>query len=125
MSFDLSSSSSLTPIISSDMLSGPSGSLNAAGMSQEQKIKAVSKAMEGIFAGQLMKEMGSGLGGSDKSQEGGMYQDFIQQALAQQVTSGNGLGLAKFLETSLAPAKHALNGALTTDTSHHVQPGSH
>jgi Rod binding domain-containing protein len=118
MSFDLSSSS-ITPLISTDMLSGSASNLAASGLSQDQKIKAVSKAMEGIFAGQLLKEMGSGIDPSDKSGEGGMYQDFIQQALAQQVTAGNGLGLAKFLETSLAPAKHAA-GSLNQAFTQHV-----
>jgi Rod binding domain-containing protein len=125
MSMDISSTS-LTPIIPTDLLSGPTGSLAAAGLSQAQKIKAVSKAMEGMFTGQLMSELGKGLGGPSESQETGLYQDFIQQALAQGVTAGGGFGLAKFLESSLAPAKHAAPGStLTPDSTHHVLPGTH
>jgi Rod binding domain-containing protein len=97
MNIDLSTAS-FSPILASDNLS------NTAGMSQEQRIKVVSKAMEGVFTSQLMAEMGKSLGGPLESKDGDMYQDFIQQAMTRQVTSGGGFGLAKVIETYLTPA---------------------
>ena len=106
MSADFSSLG-ISPIIPTDLLSG---SALATGATQADRVKQVSKAMEGMFAGQLMAELGKGLGGSSESQETGMYQDFIQQAMAQQVTAGGGFGLAKFIEQSITPAtKHPLH----------------
>ncbi len=119
------SAGSMTPVLPTDLLSNSTSGLSSSGLSQEQKIKAVSKAMEGIFTSQLMSEMGKGLGGTSESQETGMYQDFIQQALAQGVTAGGGFGLAKFLETSLSPAKHEAPGATATLHNPYHVPGSH
>ena len=116
MSIDISSTSS-TPNISAGLLSG--GVSNLRGLPQAQQIKAASKAMEGMFVGQLMSEMGKGLDGKD-AKEGGMYQDFIQQALSQQITSGGGFGLAKFLESSITPAKAHTPLATTPEISHHA-----
>jgi Rod binding domain-containing protein len=96
------SSTSLTPFLPIDMT--PS----AMGGTQEERIKQVSKAMEGLFAGQLLAELGKGFGGPQEGQESGLYQDFIQQAMAQQVANGGGFGLAKMLESYLTPAKHDL-----------------
>ncbi len=87
------------------------------GASQPARLKAACKAIEGIFAGQLMSELGKGMGGTDGSQQSGLYQDFIQQALTQQVTSGGGFGLAAELEKSLTPPQPHLHG-LTPTTPH-------
>jgi Rod binding domain-containing protein len=107
------SSMSLSPAMPIDLLSNGSG---ISGATQPEKLKAACKAIEGLFAGQLMSEMGKGLGGTEESQQSGLYQDFIQQALAQQVTSGGGFGLAKMLESSLTPAKPHLPGTSTHST---------
>ena len=64
------------------------------GATQPARLKAACKAMEGIFASQIMSELGKGMGGTDGSQQSGLYQDFIQQAMTQQVTAGGGFGLA-------------------------------
>ena len=93
------SSAALSPVIPTDLLGG--GAV-VTGATQADRIKQVSKAMEGIFASQLLAELGKGLGGAGDSQHSGLYQDFIQQ-----VTSGSGFGLAKFIENSLTTAKHA------------------
>ena len=107
MSADFSSLG-VSPIIPTDLMSG---GVLGSGATQADRIKQVSKAMEGMFASQLMAELGKGLGGASESQETGMYQDFIQQAMGQQVTAGGGFGLAKFIEQSLTPAaKHPLPG---------------
>jgi Rod binding domain-containing protein len=108
------SSISLSPALPVGLLSGGSG---VSGATQPEKMKAACKAIEGLFAGQLMSEMGKGLGGAEESQQTGLYQDFIQQALAQQVTAGGGFGLAKMLESSLTPAKPHLPGTPTTSTN--------
>jgi Rod binding domain-containing protein len=102
---------SLTPTLPIDALSN---SVSLAGATQPQKLHAACKAIEGLFAGQLLSEMGKGLdiaGTTDGAE--GQYSDFIQQALAQQVTSGKGFGLAAMLEKSLTPAAHAHLNALT------------
>jgi Rod binding domain-containing protein len=107
------SSISLTPTLPVGLLSGGSG---ISGATSADKLKSACKAIEGLFAGQLMSEMGKGLGGPEESQQTGLYQDFIQQALAQQVTNGGGFGLAKMLESSLTPAKPHLPGTSTPST---------
>lgn len=117
------SASSITPILSTDILSGGAAGLNSA--SKDARLKAACKAIEGVFAGQLLSEIGKGIGGPQESQESGQYQDFIQQALAQQVTSGGGFGLAAMLEKSLTPAHPHLPGAITPTTHHaHGTPSS-
>jgi len=82
----------------------PTLPVGAPGDNSPQRIKQVSIAMEQMFAGQLMAELGKGIDGTDNA-EGGQYSDFIQQAMAQGVTQGGGLGLAKMIEQSMT--KHA------------------
>jgi Rod binding domain-containing protein len=110
-----SSSISLTPTLPMGILS-PGSSL--AGATDSEKMKAACKAIEGVFTSQLMSEIGKGLDDSDKSQQSGMYQDFIQQALAQGISNGGGFGLAKMLETSLTPAAKAHLPATQTSSTH-------
>jgi Rod binding domain-containing protein len=100
MSLDSISASS--PAMSIGLLSS---SASITGATPMEKLKSACKAVEGLFAGQLLSEIGQGIDGKDDA-TGGQYQDFIQQALAQQVTSGGGFGLAKMLEKSLAPSVH-------------------
>jgi Rod binding domain-containing protein len=47
-----------------------------------------------------------------------MYQDFIQQALAQGISNGGGFGLARMLETSLTPAAKPHLPATPTSSTH-------
>lgn len=108
-----SSSISLTPTLPVGLLSGGSG---ISGATPPEKLKAACKAIEGLFASQLMSEIGKGLDGAGDSQQSGLYQDFIQQALGQQVTSGGGFGLAAMLEKSLTPAQPHLPGTTTPST---------
>jgi Rod binding domain-containing protein len=109
------STSSITPMLSPDLLSG--GTAGMSGATQPARLKAACKAIEGIFAGQILSELGKGMGGAEESQQSGLYQDFIQQALTQQVTSGGGFGLASMLEKSLTPPQPHLHG-LTPTTPH-------
>jgi Rod binding domain-containing protein len=106
MSFD-SSSLSIGPTMPMSLLSSGNG---ITGATPPEKLKAACKAIEGLFAGQLLSEIGK----SDvdaKDPMAGQYQDFIQQALSTQVAQGGGFGLAKMLESSLSPTghPHALN----------------
>lgn len=96
------SSLSITPTLPVDLLS--SGGISGA--TQPERLKAACKAIEGLFAGQLLSEIGK----SDvdaKDPMSGQYQDFIQQAMASQVTQGGGFGLAKMLEEALTPSAHS------------------
>ena len=119
MSMDFSASS-ITPTLSPDLLSGGMGAAGLTGASQGARVKAACKAIEGIFAGQILSELGKGMGGAQESQQTGLYQDFIQQALAQQVTSGGGFGLARMLEKSLTPAQPHLPGSGSTLPTPHA-----
>jgi Rod binding domain-containing protein len=110
-----SSSISLTPTLPMGILSPGS---NLSGATTPEKLKAACKAIEGLFTSQLMSEIGKGLDDSDKSQQSGMYQDFIQQALAQGISNGGGFGLARMLETSLTPAAKPHLPATPTSSTH-------
>ena len=104
----IGSVTSLSPSLPMDLLSsGPA----ITGATQPEKLKSACQAIEGLFTGQLLSEIGEGI--DDKSDPtSGQYQDFIQQALSQQITAGGGFGLAKMLETSLTPAAHPHLNAL-------------
>ncbi len=104
----IGSLTSLSPALPMDLLSsGPA----ITGATPTEKLKGACKAIEGLFVGQLLSEIGQGIDDKDDPTSG-QYQDFIQQALTQQVTAGGGFGLAKMLETSLTPAAHAHLNAL-------------
>jgi Rod binding domain-containing protein len=93
--------SSITPL--TDGL--PMGLLSSSaisGATPQEKLKSCCKALEGLFASEMLKEIGqSDTGLKDPASD--QYGDFIQQALAQSVTVGHGLGLADMLEKALAP----------------------
>ena len=116
----IGSVTSLSPSLPIDLLS--SGPV-ISGATQPAKLKAACQAIEGMFTGQLLSEIGQGI--DDKNDPtSGQYQDFIQQALTQQITAGGGFGLAKMLETSLTPAAHPqlhalhpLHASITPPTS--------
>ena len=97
-------------------------SIESKNLPEKVRIEKVSKAMESIFVGQLTAELGKGIEGTDDAKEGAPYQDFIQQAMTQGVTSGGGLGLAKVIENSLTPHTKPA-GPMTLhipNTSYHV-----
>jgi Rod binding domain-containing protein len=100
MSMELSSLASLSPLLPPDLTGDVKGGTN------EMRIKQVSKAMESLFTGQLLSEMGKGVDGTDDSKEGGPYQDMIQQAMTQGVTQGGGFGLARVIESYLTQRDH-------------------
>jgi Rod binding domain-containing protein len=94
---------SITPI--TDGL--PMGLMSSSaiyGSTAPQKLKSCCKALEGLFASEMLKEIGqSDTGVKDPTSD--QYGDFIQQALTQSVTAGHGLGLADMLEKALSPQK--------------------
>ena len=99
-----------TPILPADPAA------QASGVPDEARIKQVARAVEGMFVGQLMAEMGESttMGASDsQDSSGSMYQDFIQQAMVQGVSSGGGLGLAKVIESSLVQEMQNKGGGQT------------
>ncbi len=104
MDFSLSALSPLPPM-------DPGSSVK--GGDDTTRIKQVSKAMESVFTSQLMSELGKGIDGSD-DKEGGMYSDFIQQAMTQSVTQGGGFGLAKMIQTTLDHRNHPKADLSTT-----------
>ncbi len=92
---------SITPI--TDGL--PMGLLSSSaiyGATAQEKLKSCCKALEGLFASEMLKEIGQSDTGV-KDPAGEQYGDFIQQALTQSVTAGHGLGLADMLEKALSP----------------------
>ena len=84
--------------------------VNTVGNNDSTRIKAVSKAMETMFANQLSEEMGKEISGTDNPDDpdsgSNQYSDFIQQALSQGLTSGKGLGLAQQIESYLTRRDH-------------------
>jgi Rod binding domain-containing protein len=92
--------SSITPI--TDGL--PMGLLSSSaiyGSTPQEKLKSCCKALEGLFASEMLKEIGeTDTGVKDPTSD--QYSDFIQQALSQSVTAGHGLGLADTLEKALS-----------------------
>ncbi len=98
---------------------------NTMGNNETTRIKAVSKAMETMFANQLSQEMGKEISGSDNPDDpdsgSNQYSDFIQQALSQGLTSGKGLGLAQQIENSLTRRAHPDAAPYMHPALHHVQ----
>jgi Rod binding domain-containing protein len=65
--------------------------------------KKVSAQFEAVLVRQLLsKSIGSMLGGSENV-AGTVYGDMMTDALAQQLTAGQGLGLGRFIEKQLTP----------------------
>jgi Rod binding domain-containing protein len=104
MSVDLSSLGKLSAVLPPGF---ESGALGTGSGDSATRIKQVSKAMETLFTSQLMSELGQNVSGiSDDSSGGGVYQDFIQQAMTQGMTKGKGFGLAKQIENFLTQRAH-------------------
>jgi Rod binding domain-containing protein len=86
--------------------------VNTVGNNEATRIKAVSKAMETVFANQLSEELSKEVGQTDNSDDPGsgsnVYGDFIQQALSKGLTSGKGLGLATQIQKYLTQREHPI-----------------
>ena len=99
--------------------------VNTVGNNDSTRIKAVSKAMETMFANQLSEEMGKEISGTDNADDpdsgSNQYSDFIQQALSQGLTSGKGLGLASQIESYLTKREHPDAAPYMHPALNHVQ----
>ena len=84
---------------------------NTVGNNEATRIKAVSKAMETMFANQLSEQLSQQLSGTDDNSDdpgsgSNVYGDFIQHALSQGLTSGKGLGLVTQIQNYLTQRDH-------------------
>jgi len=79
--------------------------------------KKVANQFEAILVRQMLsKSVGSMLGGDDVA--GSVYGDMMTDALAQNLTAGQGLGLGRMIEQQLAPRTPVVAGG----NSPHVKP---
>ena len=79
--------------------------------------KKVANQFEAILVRQMLsKSVGSMLGGDDVA--GSVYGDMMTDALAQNLTAGQGLGLGRMIEQQLAPRAPVVAGGTTP----HVKP---
>ena len=111
---------SLGPVCSIDL-----SSVEGKNIPQQMRIEKVSKALESIFVGHLTSEMGKSIDGSSDSTEGtdgGPYQDFIQQAMSQGLTSGHGLGLAQQIQDYLTRREHPTAAPYMHTALQHAKP---
>ncbi len=70
--------------------------------------KAAAQQFEAVLVRQLLgKTMNSMLGGSAGGVAGSVYGDMLADTISQQLTSGPGLGLGRFIEQQLAPKGNA------------------
>ena len=83
--------------------------------SPEAQRKQVSTQFEAIMVRQMLsKSVSSMMGGSD-SVSGGVYGDMMTDVLSQQLTAGQGLGLARLLEKQLTPRGKLINATSPDD----------
>lgn len=65
---------------------------------------AAAAQFEAILVRQMLgPTMKSMLGGEESGTAGGVYGDMLADTLAQQLTSGRGLGLSRYIEQQLTP----------------------
>lgn len=64
---------------------------------------AVSAQFEAIFVRQLLGKTMTSMLGSEGSAASSIYGDMLTDTMAQQMTAGSGLGLAKMIEQQLTP----------------------
>ena len=86
-------------------LGGPG--FNAAALRHappEQQRKAVAGEFEAIFVRQLLDKTMNAMFGAEGGTAGSVYGGMLGDVMAQQLTSGPGLGLGRFLEQQLKPA---------------------
>ncbi|MDB6094005.1 MAG: hypothetical protein JWM32_1567 [Verrucomicrobia bacterium] len=82
--------------------------------------RKVAGQFEAILVRQMLsKSVGSMLGGNDDV-AGSIYGDMMTDVLAQNLTSGQGLGLGRMLEKQLAPRAPA--AAATPPSTHSSKP---
>lgn len=90
----------------------PAALRNAA---PEEQRKAAAAQFEAILVRQLLgKTMTSMLGGAEGGVAGSIYGDMLSDTISQQLTSGPGLGLGRFLEQQLAPRAPVTGAAKPT-----------
>jgi Rod binding domain-containing protein len=79
---------------------------------------AAAAQFEAILVRQLLgPTMKSMLGGEESGAAGSVYGDMLADTMAQQLTSGHGLGLSRFIEQQLTPRGAAAPGADETKPS--------
>jgi peptidoglycan hydrolase FlgJ len=83
---------------------------NNKALTEDQKIGEASRQFEAILVRQFLAESQKPVVTSeftDNSAESGIYQDFITNQMADSLTRGGGIGLAKTFERQLThPAAH-------------------
>src|SRR6478735_12308428 len=77
---------------------------------QGEQVKAAASQFEAIIVRELLQDSVGKLTGGDKS-GGGMYGFMMTDVLANQLTAGNGLGLAKIFAQQLAPKGVSLDAS--------------
>jgi Rod binding domain-containing protein len=88
-------------------------------LSQDQKIAEASRQFEAILVRQFLSESQKPVINSefsDNSNSAGIYQDMITNQLADSLSRGGGIGLAKTFERQLTP--HANHSGGAEKTSH-------
>jgi flagellar protein FlgJ len=78
---------------------------------QADQIKAAAGQFEAIILRQLLQDSMSKLAGGEQS-GGGMYSYMMTDVMANKLTEGGGLGLAKVFEQQLAPRTSKATAAL-------------
>lgn len=69
-----------------------------------QQTAAVAQQFEAILVRQLLgKTLNSMLGGDKGGVSGSVYGDMLTDTISQQLTSGQGLGLGRFIQQQLTP----------------------
>lgn len=110
--------SALQPKIDASHVSLESLADNQA-LSQQQKIAEASRQFEAVLLRQFLSESQQPVISSefsDNSNTAGIYQDMITNQLADSLSRGGGIGLAKTFEQQLAP--HGPPTAATPKISH-------
>lgn len=75
---------------------------------QSEQVKAVAGQFEAILLRQFLQEsVGSIMGGKDGGPTGSVYGYLLTDVLANQLSSGGGLGLGRVLEHQLTPRTSA------------------
>jgi peptidoglycan hydrolase FlgJ len=78
---------------------------------QSEQVKAAAGQFEAIIVRELLQDSVGKLTGGDKN-GGGMYGFMMTDVLANQLTAGGGLGLAKIFAQQLAPKGVSLDASL-------------
>jgi flagellar protein FlgJ len=79
---------------------------NNPGLTQDQKIAEASRQFEAVLLRQFLSESQkpcTDSGATDESSTAGIYQDMVTNQLADTLSRGGGVGLAKLFEQQLSP----------------------